>query len=380
LPACFPLDDQETTLAEMMSMIGYRTAAVVANYGFVSDAYGLDQGFQHWFATPPRRSTPILVSIGGKTTTEWSKHLVSETVPYRRASDIREVALRWVRQYGDRPFFLFINFMDPHLPYSPPEPWDRFVEGKIRHFGPEGSEINDLRAGKISFSKEQWRHIRSQYDGEIAYVDSEMGKFFEALDEEGYLSGSIIVITSDHGEFLGEMGLLDHQIGLYEPVIRVPLIIKPASETPLPSNTARLVQTTDIVPTILDLLGIAIPSSVQGTSLWRDGTHRTIAQHYVDDHVLDWYGGRFSEDQVALIEGHAKFIYSRNDGEELYDLQADWEEKHNLAHVHPGIAEAFREAIQEWIASVDVTDRQNTLLPEIDEATSRKLEALGYVN
>jgi arylsulfatase A-like enzyme len=218
-PTCFPLLDQETTLAELLSEAGYVTAAVVANYGFVSTAYGLDQGFQHWFASPPTRTRFTLVSIITKVLPRAVRRFTADAVFYRRASEICRIALDWIRQHRDRPFFLFVNLMDPHEPYAPPSDWDQAFGGKIEGFVPNA---NELRMGQTSFSASEWQHIRSQYDGEIAYVDSELGKFFGALDWDGILSQSIVVVTSDHGEFLGEKGLLDHQIGLYEPVIRVP--------------------------------------------------------------------------------------------------------------------------------------------------------------
>jgi arylsulfatase A-like enzyme len=302
--------------------------------------------------------------------------LGSNTVFYRRSSEILQIALDWIRQHDQRPFFLFVNLMDPHEPYAPPSHWDQAFEGKIEGFMPDADEV---RMGQRFFSASEWQHMRSQYDGEIAYVDSELGKFFAALDRDGFLSRSIVVITSDHGEFLGEKGLVDHQIGLYEPVIRVPLIIKVPEDLFLPTNGERTTQTIDIAPTILDLLGLDIPAFIQGRSLVRGGGGPAIAQHYVDEHVQDWYGGRFNAEQIAVIADAVKFIKGTDDSEELYDLRSDRDEERNLVPLDTERLRRFREILNEWRTSTDERVHPEGATPAMDDETLRQLEALGYV-
>lgn len=377
-PICFPLEEAELTIAEILAESGYRTAAVVGNFVFVTRALGLDQGFQFWFATPPRKPTPMLLSLVLKFEFVNASRFLVDPVPYRRASDIKEISLKWIRQFGDRPFFLFVNFMDPHHPYSPPNPWaDSFASAN-----PNSSLENypdGIRKGLTELSDFQWSHVISRYDGEVAYVDSELGDFFSQLKTQGHYSDSIILVTSDHGEFLGEHGLIDHQIGLYQPVTRVPLIFKPAHGTAAPVASGRVVQTVDILPTILDSLGIEIPDFIQGSSLLRDEIHPIIAQHYADLHISDWYGGRFRADQISLILNMKKLILSSDGTSELFNLAVDPGEEINLANTERETRDQMSEALARWLTTVDRKVRPDDEVPNLDAATIRRLRSLGYV-
>ena len=375
-PTCFPLANDETTLAEVLAQHGYRTAAFVANHVFVTRSYGLDQGFHLWFATPPKRTTPALLVVASKISDDAQKILVRDPVPCRRASDISQLALRWVRLHESQPFFLLLNLMDTHRPYSPPAPYNRVFDGRLPDFEPN---FDDLRSGRTSFSQQEFDHIQAEYDGAVAYVDSVLGSFLETLERDGILSRSIVVVTSDHGEFLGEKGLLEHQIALYDPVIRVPLIIKPASGMPPPDLLDRTAQTIDIMPTVLDLLEITIPSSVQGTSLWSEDSHSIVAQHYADEHVENWFGGRFNVDQLALVSAGSKYIVSGSAFEELYDLESDPAEHANLSTRNAELLDRLRQELQRWRATVEVKVNMEGVAPEFNREQIRQLETLGYV-
>ncbi len=377
-PNCFPLEEAESTIAEVLAEFGYRTAAVVANYGFVSPALGLDQGFQFWFDTPPRRIKPILMSFALRFEFVNGSRLLADPVSYRRASEIKEISLKWIKQFGDRPFFLFVNFMDPHYPYSPPTPWADSFAGTIPNFSLKNYH-DGIRKGLTQFSDLQWSYLISQYDGEVAYVDSELGDFFSELKKQGHYSDSIIVVTSDHGEFLGEHELLEHQIGLYQPVTRVPLIFKPANGTATPPASRSVVQTVDILPTIMDSLGIEIPDFIQGSSLLRDEVHPIIAQHYADLHISDWYGGRFRADEIALILNMKKLILSSNGTSELFDLVVDPGEEIDLANTDRDTRDQMSAALAGWLTTVDRKVRPDDEVPNLDASTIQRLQSLGYV-
>lgn len=378
-PNCFPLAEEETTIAEILAEQGYRTAGVVANFGFVSGALGLDQGFQFWFARPPRRLKPILLTLALKLELVTARRLLTNPVPYRRASDIKEVSLRWIRQYGDRPFFLFINFMDPHSPYSPPKPWEGDPGDSTLSYSFENYH-DDIRDGLTDLSDRHWSHINSQYDGEIAYVDAEIGDFLFQLKEQNIYSNSIVIVTSDHGEFLGEKGLLDHQIGLYQPVISVPLIFKVADGTIAPNDSDRIAQTVDILPTVLDSIDIEIPDFVQGTSLLRTEIHPIISQHYVDLHIYDWYDGRFNVDQISLIQNTKKLILSSDGKSEFLELAGDTDEDIEHGGEEFEIRDQMLEILNIWVSEVEKRARLGEESPSLDEATIERLRSLGYVD
>jgi arylsulfatase A-like enzyme len=376
-PTCFPLDRSEVTIAEILADEGYRTAAVVANFAFVSRALGLDQGFQFWFAAPPKRLKPLLLSFAFKFELLGQSSFLVDPVPYRRAAEIKNTCLWWIERFGDRPFFLFVNFMDPHYPYSPPSPWSgSFIDQPAPSPIPGFPGV--VRNGLTIPTDSQRSLITSLYDSEIAYVDSEIGLFLSGLKRRGHYSDSIIVVTSDHGELLGEHGLFEHQIGLYEPVTRVPLIYKPARTTPKPLASRPVVQTVDIVPTILDALEIPVPGVVQGCSLLRSADHPVIAQHYADLHVADWYGGRFGADQTALIVADKKLVLSSDGTSELFDLSTDPEEQVDLAALDRATREQMSAIVAAWLRDVDQKTPALEEPPDIDGETARRLRSLGY--
>ncbi len=149
------------------------------------------------------------------------------------------------------PFFLFLNYMDTHTPYQPPRPFDRyFLDNKNPQFYRLTQYFSRLR-GK--HDKSLWdSYLLSQYDGEVAYLDTQLGELFSQLKTMGIYDSSLIVITSDHGELLGEQGLYGHHENMYEGVLKVPLIIKyPFSKRV--GREKRLVNLIDVFPTVLSI-------------------------------------------------------------------------------------------------------------------------------
>lgn len=378
IPTCLPLPQTETTMAELLAEQGYRTAAVVANFGFVSPEFGLDQGFDFWFSSPPRTLKPVLLAVGVRLGLVSPFSCLKDPVPYRRADAIRRAAVDWVRRWGDDPFFLFINFMDPHSPYAPPGRWRQKLGGAPDGAGVQGF-LDGLRGGTLSFGPEQWAQLRAQYDGEIAFVDSEVGELLDALKAMGKYDDSMIVVTSDHGEYLGEFGLVDHQVGLYQPVIHVPLIVKPAAGARPPAGADRVVQTVDILPTVLESLGLEVPDGLDGASLLSDERHPIIAEHYADTHVADWFAGRFSVNQAALLRAPRKLILASDGSVELFDLDRDPGEQHDLADRDPEATRELVDELEAWRDAAAANGAPDAALPELDDATIRRLRLLGYI-
>jgi arylsulfatase A-like enzyme len=147
----------------------------------------------------------------------------------------------------------------------------------------------------------------------------------------------------------------------------------------LPPAVDRTTQTIDIAPTILDLIGLDIPTYVQGTSLLQDDVHPVVAQHYVDEHIQEWYGGRFSTEQVAVMWDGLKFISGSDDSEELYDLLSDEAEDRNLVPLATERLSRYRGLLHEWGASVEKKVHPEDATPTMDLETLQQLEALGYV-
>lgn len=205
------------TLAEILKDKGYNTAAFVSSFT-VDSRFGLDQGFEI-YDDDFRRGQAF-------------KALNAE----RRAEEVFEPFSSWIETRKRGPFFCWLHFFDPHLPYDPPSPY-----------------------------KEKFAH--ELYDGEVAYMDYYVGKVIEKLKEKNLLSQVLIVLAGDHGEAFGEKGESGHGVFLYEESLRVPLIFYADYRLPVNRIIKARVRLIDIMPTILDLLEITIPKEVQGKSL-----------------------------------------------------------------------------------------------------------------
>ncbi|MFW6125152.1 MAG: sulfatase, partial [Pirellulales bacterium] len=175
------------TLAEVLQEADYRTVAVVAQFWWLGAHYELDQGFDYY---DHRAGAPPL--------------------HYRRADQITDLAIEWLEQDDGRPFFLFLNYMDPHHPYVPPPPFDRRFQtaSSIQSMPPSWEYFDQLQVQLLQqrrpWPAETTEFLVNAYDGEIAYMDQHVGRLFDWLRSNDYYDSTMIVITSDHGEQFGE--------------------------------------------------------------------------------------------------------------------------------------------------------------------------------
>ena len=262
-------------LAEVLREQGYRTGAFTGSIVLGQDR-GLAQGFEHY--TDSERST-----LGG----DWQRGI------QRRADVVVADAIDWLDAVAGSRFFLWTHFYDPHRPYDPPEPYR--------------SEYPD------------------PYLGEIAFVDSQIGRLLESLDRRGRLTGTLVVVAGDHGESLGDHGERDHGIFVYDAVLRVPLIMAgPGLEPARVASTVRLV---DVMPTVLDLVGRPIPAmdGVSLVDLMRGGPRGPGRDVYAESFYprrLGWAPLRTLRDErFKLIDAPRP---------ELYDMTRDPFEQQNV--------------------------------------------------
>jgi arylsulfatase A-like enzyme len=251
-------------VSESLRRANYRTLAVTGG-GYVHPHYNLAQGFDrfwYWTGTDPTTREPVD-----------GAELELETV--------LDLAGEWVRESTDEPFFLFLHTYDIHYRLRPRQPFfSKFSEleapGSLRWTRRPPVPEDGFRRDKYLVLREEGEEARLPddlaelprdiYDSRIAYLDSRLPEFFQLLDELGLTHNTIVVLTSDHGELLGEHGLYEH-LSLYEENIMVPLVVAaPGVATP-GSRVRDQVRSVDIVPTILDLLELPIPDAVDGTSL-----------------------------------------------------------------------------------------------------------------
>jgi len=322
-----PLDNRFTTLAETLHALDFRTGAFVGSVVLRPDR-GLAQGFDVYSGVGSRRDRPGTVEDGAR---------------QRRGDEVMTDALRWLDDVGDARFLLWAHLYDAHRPYDPPEPY------KSRYADP--------------------------YVGEIAFADAQIGRVLDALDARDLMNRTIVIVAGDHGESLGDHGEQDHGVFIYESVLRVPLIIRMPSISP--KRVASVVRLTDVIPTVLDLLGAPAPT-MDGMSL-RDlltGSRRDLdLEAYSESEYprrLGWSVLR------ALRAGRFKLIDAPRP--ELYDLDRDPFEQRNVYDERRATAAAMTSRLHALARPHSATGLESSRRPAVAPAgLAEQLAALGYV-
>jgi arylsulfatase A-like enzyme len=387
-PVGRPMVQSQVTLAEILSAHGYKTMAVVANGGYLTTTFGFDQGFATYdqrLPAAPLRSSPsyVLKSVILKT----AVRLFPETdlcYRSRTAQDINESVFSLLEETkrNEQPLFLFVNYMDAHYPYLPPSPFDRMFPGNNEKF-------TDARFGTIwektmlrnqPVPREDQSHLISQYDGGIAYIDSRLAALVEHIKQRNLYDNSILIITSDHGEAFGERNLLDHGgMSVYQDQVSVPLLIKYPHQT-TPEIVDANVSGVDLFPTILDVLGFAVPKSAQGQSLRRikHGEERMVfCESFPGGRALKTNPARFSATHQAILKGPYKLIRHSDGKRELYDLSKDPGERVNLYKAGDEPGSELDDRLSRWSRSMNNTS--NTPEGKYNSETLERLKSLGYV-
>ena len=324
----FVLDKSHPTIASLTQAAGFPTAAFVGSRA-VSHTFGLAQGFDTYDD-----------DMGPQTEEDKLPGVFAE----RRAGIVTDHALEWLQQNGQRRFFLWAHYYDPHEPYDPPEPFKR-------------------------------QYAKDPYDGEIAYMDEQVGRLLAGLDQLGLTSRTLVVAMGDHGESLGEHGEATHGIFLYDATLHIPLIV--AGPDVLRGKVIDdQVRSIDVHPTVMEFLHLPPSPEAQGVSLWplmHHGTHVRSDYSYGETLYPRTYMG-WSELR-AMRTDDWKFILAPHP--ELYDLRRDPGELQNLIAQHPVEADQFQKLV--WKIAGTQGKTENITTVPLDEQTRRELESLGYV-
>jgi arylsulfatase A-like enzyme len=265
-PAGRPLQPGATTLAKVLQSSGYWTGGIIANSAFLQPGTGLNQGFNMW-----ETGTPVLLADDERVfyLRQSARRLLHASVNtavfdalFFRASDINSRAGAVLEKVQGRgPFFLFLNYMDAHYPYLPPEPYDRFG-GKRPGVRPvaEYNELkNSVNAGRRHAGKDEQDSLIANYDGGIAYMDSEIGRLMDRLRAMNLYDDALIIVTSDHGEAFGEHDLVGHTAtSLFQDGSRIPLLVKLPGQRE-GKHSAALASQVDLMPTVLEIAKRPLP-------------------------------------------------------------------------------------------------------------------------
>ena len=389
-----------STLAEVLTANGYETAAFFSNYWWLRPIFGIHQGFETFFSKGPTAkvegpNSPLALyrrkfrkeraarlrqakaTDPGPADAEMLRP--THRAPYIRAEVITDLALEWLNEERatKRPFFLALNYLDAHAPYAPPPPFDRqFVPedfgGDIEAMVAQVDLLRRRAYAPISFGFSQNPQLRSlvqaRYWGEIAYLDSEVGRLLDALREDGRLDQTIVVLVSDHGEHLFERDKLGHGQTLYQEEVRIPLLIRLPRALAAERRT-ELVSQVDIMPTVLDLLGIKVEDELEGRSLVKPASAEVFAE------FVGWSGpGRALR---GLFEGDWVYLESGKGGRELFDLRTDPEQKRNLAASQPEREAAMATKVDAWEAGTGAFGK--TVAAELSQEDLQRLRSLGYL-
>lgn len=356
-----PLAPDETTLAEALAGAGYDTGAFVANKGYVNPRMGLDQGFAHF---------------------------MNERYP---APQMSEQALTWLSgRNPERPWFLFVNYMDAHRPYNTePLPPERASQLPRPPAPGEPDAVASLDALYLHVFQrdeapppEMVQRVVDHYDLALANLDRGLGALFAELRARGQFDDALIVVTSDHGEFFGEHDLVEHSKDVYEQVLRVPLLVKRPGQTrgrvlPTPislSDVARLVLD-EASPTAAREQRDGFRGSAGGPG------HLAQARYARQRDLTAPWKGRFERERDALYVENYKLIRSSDGKHELYDLESDPQERENLIAQRAAEAATLMARLQRELAKSGRGGAAS--LPELTGAELKALEAelrkLGYL-
>jgi arylsulfatase A-like enzyme len=361
------LGEQYRTLAEILADNGYRTAGVIGA-PWCRSALGLAQGFAYY----DEALISVLPDLRHFTLFRFLKRWVplidiatrQGLNGCRIASQINKRVFSWLEKHYQSPFFLFINYYDPHTPYLPPDQYALLFRED------ENYQIPELERLK--------RHLLAQYDGEIAYLDYQMGKLFEKLKELKIYDNTMIIITADHGEFFGEHDCWEHGYELYDEAIRIPLIIKYPSNHLKTGIYKKRVSLVDIMPTILNYLRLPISKENQGVDLF-EGESRIMAEVYRHRYrsLIPKYEIKYARELQSLYLGNYKYIKNIKGQGELYDIVDDPRELNNLINIIPREAEKMELKLAEWLPYSESHPAKKGV--KLDKATQETLKELGYI-
>lgn len=318
----FYLSGSATTLAEILQEEGYETGAVVG--AVVLDSInGISQGFSRYddkFETYTSYAPQI----------EILETQLSHT--QRRAQNVTDLALPLSASMAEKgPFFLFLHYFDPHTPYDPPPPYSMVDPSLV-----EGSD----------------EIFNARYDKEIAYTDEQVGRLLKGLEKRGLMENTLVVLTSDHGEALGEHGELSHGYYVYEETMHIPMIFSFPGKIPEGVRHSGLSRHIDIVPTILEILGIdgTEDRNFQGESLLPFDSEHGSGFSYIESAttfiVFNWSALR------GVRSADWKYIAAPR--EELYDLTRDREEAINLIDRMPRVADSLKTVMNDVLSGIDI--------------------------
>jgi len=363
------------TLPERLRRVGYKTAAFVSN-AWVSRRRGFAQGFhsynESWRGAQTRDTHTL-----DRETVRAAKEWLAKTVKRR-----------------ETPFFMFINLNGAHLPYVPEplvlielttesRPVERVkrlkqVKGMWRYLG-----------GTVKLDEFDFQIMREMYEAEVAMVDALVGELVEALRVHELLDDTLIIVTADHGENIGDHGRIDHTLSMHETTLHIPLVMRYSPRFAAGTVDDRLVSQVDVAPTILDIAGLAerYPEMVGRSLVNPDRLDRAfiIAENDRPINGIDVIGRLAPSFDTTTIDNRVrvlrtnshKLIWTTDGDTQLFDIVADPGEENDISESQAELRDQLLAQLIEWMAERRVEEDPEVFESE-DRETFKQLKALGY--
>lgn len=411
------LDEGLPTLAEAFRDGGYETVAV-SNNTWISEEFGFARGFDTLYKTWQYVQSDI--DLGEIARTKQGMEMVWALATRlaegnsavnvanaiygqffrKRTDDGAERTNEWIREWlGERerddPFFCFVNYLEPHLEYRPPKAVaERFLPDDVTY--DEAMAIPQdawgYIAGDVDLTDRQFEVLRALYRAEIAYLDHRIGELRRHLEAAGEFENTVFLVTGDHGENIGDHGLMDHQYSLHETLLHVPLVVHgPGFET---GQIDDLVQLTDLAPTLLDAADIDAPELREASQGWsfHPGAETAPREHAIAEYMapqpsmdaLRERVGTFTDDierfdrSLRAIRTDSEKLIRGSDGtREFYELGDDPKEATDIAPERPERISVLETELDEWLDTFEHADASGEV--SMTDETEARLEDLGYL-
>jgi len=378
------------TLAEQLRAAGYVTAGIVAN-PFAGRLSGLQRGFDYL--------------------SEWEVIQRYRKDAEDRGTDsaaVNKIIFPWLEAHRNEPFFLYAHTTDPHAPYRPPAGFEekfanpsettqfnatyKSLTDKKEYGG--GAVVSRAIVTRSGFNADRFIHQAiDRYDGEILHNDWSLEQLAGKLKELGILDNTLIVVVSDHGEEFWEHGWTAHGQSLYQELTHGVFVMRSPTLIPTPRRVTEPVQLIDVMPTVLDLLGLKIPHMVQGQSLAPfargqafERRGQVMTSRFASPHA-NGFVPENGTDTVGLVSANWKLLYRDKAKEvglnkvELYDRRGDRGETKDIAKEHPQEVERMMAEIGKWMEAEKLIKKSLTQGPKaaMDAKTLERLRSLGYL-